>query len=199
MIVGLTGGIGSGKSTVAAMFRDLGVPVYDSDVEGKKLMTSSEAVKKAIIAAFGAEAYQGKKLNKTYLAGVVFKDKERLETLNKIVHPAVRTHFLEWVTMQNAPYVLQETALIFENNAQDKYDAVILVIAPENTRIQRVMSRDGSSRDAVEARIKNQLSDQEKISLATHLIENDTLEQTRQNVEAVHELLLIASAKESKL
>ena len=122
MIVGLTGGIGSGKSTVAKMFMELGVPVYDSDAEAKKLMATSPEVKSKIIELLGNEAYSNDVLNRSYIANKVFKDPILLEKLNGIVHPAVREHFLKWVKRKETPYVIQETALIFENDAHDKYD-----------------------------------------------------------------------------
>jgi len=190
MIVGLTGGIGSGKSTVANFFRELGVPVYDSDVEAKSLMVESEEVRSGVLELFGQEAYQGKKLNKTLISKIVFRNKDKLDKLNRIVHPAVRRHFLDWVSRQKSPYVLQETALIFENKAQDSYDAVILVISPEHVRIQRVMERDGASESQVSSRIENQLPDSEKKEMADYIIENIALQQTQKRVEVIHKELL---------
>ncbi|NHF59298.1 dephospho-CoA kinase [Flavobacteriaceae bacterium TP-CH-4] len=189
-LVGLTGGIGSGKTTVAKMFADLGVPVYDSDKEAKRLMRSSKKVKKAIIELFGEQAYKNEKLNKKYLSNQVFNNGEMLKKLNAIVHPAVRKHFLEWAVKQKAPYVIQETALIFENQMQDFYDSVILVIAPQDTRLQRVMNRDGSSKEAIRARMKHQRSDVEKIALADYVIENLEIETTKQKVSAINLTLL---------
>ncbi|MGD1946131.1 MAG: dephospho-CoA kinase, partial [Croceivirga sp.] len=166
MIVGLTGGIGSGKSTVANFFRALGVPVYDSDSEAKHLMVASETIRNSIISLFGPASYEGQKLNKTYLSDIVFNDSDKLEQLNAIVHPAVRKHFLNWAKVQNTRYVLQETALLFENNLQHHYDKVILVTAPKTLRIRRVMKRDGVSETDVCARIDHQLSDAIKSKMA---------------------------------
>lgn len=137
MIVGLTGGIGSGKTTVAGFFKELGVPVYNSDKEARKLMKNSKKVKKAIIELLGEDAYKGKKLNKTHISDRIFTNEKLLQKLNSIVHPAVRNHFLKWKNRQDAPYVIQETALVFENNSQDFYDKIILVVAPKAFRIQR--------------------------------------------------------------
>ena len=188
--VGLTGGIGSGKSTVADFFAALGVPVYDSDKEARKLMKSSKKVKKAIVELLGEKAYKGKKLNKKYISDKIFNDKKLLEKINAIVHPAVRNHFLAWKEKQEAPYVIQETALIFENKAQDFYDKIILVIASESVRIQRVMGRDEVAKKQVEERLKNQLSDQKKIPLAHYVIDNVALNETKKKVGEVNIALL---------
>ncbi|UOY06923.1 dephospho-CoA kinase [Muricauda sp. SCSIO 64092] len=197
MIVGLTGGMGSGKSTVAAFFRELGVPVYDSDEEAKLLMVDSEEVRKDIVQLFGPGAYHGKKLNKAFISKIVFNEKEKLKQLNAVVHPAVRKHFLSWVQSRDFPYVIQETALIFENKAQKNYDLVILVTAPEKVRIQRVMDRDAMSEAQIKARLGNQLSDESKIPLADHMIENIDLEQTKKDVGKLHKTILTKALKKS--
>lgn len=199
MIVGLTGGIGSGKSTIAHFFRQLGVPIYDSDQEAKNLMVDSESVKGAIIELFGQDAYIGKKLNKTFISRIVFEQREMLNRLNNIVHPAVRTHFLEWVENQDFPYVIQETALIFENNAHGNYDRVLLVTAPEDQRIQRVAIRDGLAEDQIRARISNQLPDSKKIELSDYVVENLDLGTTADKVKKIHNKLLEEALKKSAL
>ncbi len=195
MIVGLTGGIGSGKSTVAKMFMELGVPVYDSDAEAKRLMATSPEVKSKIIELLGNEAYSNDVLNRSYIANKVFKDPILLEKLNGIVHPAVREHFLKWVKRKETPYVIQETALIFENDAQDKYDYTILVTAPVETRIQRVVERDKVATQAVVDRMKNQLDDGQKQKLAHCSIENLDLDKTKKKVKELHLKLLALSSK----
>ncbi|MBW8241239.1 dephospho-CoA kinase [Muricauda oceani] len=195
MIVGLTGGIGSGKSTVAKMFMDLGIPVYDSDKEAKELMVTSEKVRVAIIELLGNSAYNSEGLDRSYIADKVFKDSELLEKLNGIVHPAVREHFLNWAKKQKSPYVVQETALIFENDAQDKYDCTILVTAPLNSRIQRVVQRDGTSEKAVKDRMNNQLEDSHKKKLADFNIENLDLDKTKEKVKELHLKLLALAQK----
>ncbi|RIV32938.1 dephospho-CoA kinase [Flagellimonas lutimaris] len=195
MIVGLTGGIGSGKSTVAKMFVELGIPVYDSDMEAKELMVGSSEVKNAITELLGEEAYDNQGLNRPYIADKVFKDPELLEKLNAIVHPAVRKHFLDWVERQESPYVIQETALIFENDAQDKYDYTILVTAPVETRIQRVIDRDNVEGQAVVDRMKNQLDDEQKVDLANFSLKNLELNKTRRKVKELHLKLLALSSK----
>lgn len=190
IVVGLTGGIGSGKSTVSGMFKDLGVPVYDSDSEAKRLMTTSAELKKAIIKLLGKRAYDGKTLNRSFIANQIFENPETLQKLNKIVHPAVRTDFLEWTEIQEAPYVIQETALIFENEAQENYDYVILVTAPEDLRLQRVMERDEASKEEVLNRMRNQMSDDKKVALSNFCIDNINLEITKKRVAKLHQRLV---------
>ncbi|MEO0570851.1 MAG: dephospho-CoA kinase [Bacteroidota bacterium] len=194
MIVGLTGGIGSGKSTVANFFRELQVPVYDSDLEAKLLMVESEVVRKELLQLFGEEVYRGGTLNKTFISEIVFKDNDVLKQLNQIVHPAVRKHFEQWVAEQNAPYVIQETALVFENSMQNNYDVIIVVVASEYSRIQRVINRDGLSKAQVQARIKNQLPDRDKVIHADYTIENVDLGKTKEEVGRIHEQLLIETS-----
>jgi len=175
MLVGLTGGIGSGKTTVCGFFEELGVPVYNSDEEAKKIMTSSKKVKKAIIKILGKKAYKGKKLNKKYISEQIFNDSSLLKKMNEIVHPAVEKDFLKWARKQKAPYVIQETALIFENSKQDFYDYIILVTAPMRKRVKRVMARDGSSKKEVMDRLKNQLGDDAKIPHSHYVLENSEI------------------------
>ena len=141
-IVGITGGIGSGKSTIAAYFNsEFDIPVYYADAEAKALM-NTESLKKAITALLGEEAYQEGQLDRKYVASKVFNDDQLLEQLNGIVHPAVATHFKSWCQAQNAPYVLKEAAILFENGTADALDAVILITAPKQLRIDRVLKRD---------------------------------------------------------
>jgi len=190
MIIGLTGGIGSGKSTVAAMFKELGVPVYDSDQRAKYLMNTSKVIHDQLVALLGEEAFKDGTLNRSYIAGKVFNDAELLAKLNNIVHPAVRQDFIDWSNDQDANYVIQETALLFENKAQELYDDVILVTAPKEVRINRVLDRDNTTKEQVEARMNNQLDDETKLELANYVIENTDLERTRSKVLQVHTSIL---------
>lgn len=190
MIVGLTGGIGSGKSTVANMFRELGVPVYNSDVEAKNLMNFSAKIKKEIEGLLGEQSYLNGELNRDYVAKKVFGDKGLLKALNGIVHPAVREHFLNWSKDQKTQYVVQEAAIIFENGNREFYDKIVLVTAPIPTRISRVMHRDGSTEAQVEQRIKNQLPDSEKEKYSDFVIANIELEKTQLEVMRIHQELL---------
>lgn len=190
IVVGLTGGIGSGKTTVANFFVELGVPVYNSDKEAKKLMTSSKQVKKAVIELLGKQAYKNKKLNKKYISEQIFNDQSLLIKINGIVHPAVEKDFLAWANKQKAPYVIQETALIFENKKQDFYDFIILVTAPIKLRLERVKVRDGASEKEVLNRLKNQLDDDDKIPFSDYVLENIKLSKTKLKVEEIHNALL---------
>ncbi|TDS15276.1 dephospho-CoA kinase [Maribacter caenipelagi] len=190
IVIGLTGGIGSGKSTVAAMFQELGVPVYDSDKRAKFLMNTSEIINKQLVELLGKEAYVKGKLNRSYIAEKVFNDSELLAKLNNIVHPVVRQDFIDWTKNQESCYVIQETALLFENKSQGLYDDVILVTAPKEVRIERVLDRDNSTREQVEARMTNQLDDEIKLELANFIIENTDLERTREKVLQVHASIL---------
>jgi dephospho-CoA kinase len=190
-IVGLTGGIGSGKTTIAKMFEKLKVPVYYADDQAKKLMQYSGPLRDGIIALFGEKAYIGKDLNRTYIAGLVFRDKQKLKQLNALVHPVVEAHFRNWAAAQDVPYVLQESALIYENRKQQQFDAVILVTAPLETRIERVIKRDGLSKQNIVERIENQMSDSLKIPEATFVIHNTDLTKSQERVRQIHEQLIV--------
>ena len=189
-IIGLTGGIGSGKSTVAKMFNELGVPIYYSDDEAKRLMNTSDQIKKGLIDVFGQKSFENGKLNRAYIAALVFNDKEKLKNLNAIVHPEVKSNFKKWIMNQNAPYIIQENPLIFENNSQHDFDLVITVTAPEKNRIKRVMARDGLSENQVLDRVKNQLDDESKINGSDFVIINDTLNHTKIQVERINQEIL---------
>ena len=191
MIVGLTGGIGSGKSTVANLFRKLGVPVYDSDKEAKLLMNTSDKIKKALVKLLGKESYIDGKLNRVYISNKVFTNPELLADLNAIVHPQVKKHFKAWCAQQNYKYLIQESALIFENKSQNNYDKIILVTAPLEIRVARVVKRDNSSKDAVLQRVNNQLLDSEKIDFSDFIIENIDIKSTTESIKKVHDQLLI--------
>ena len=192
--VGLTGGIGSGKTTVAEFFKELGVPVYVADVEARKLMDTSKSIKKKLIKAFGAVAYINGELNRQYLAHLVFNDKEKLKIINGIIHPKVAKHFSKWVQKQDTPYCIQENAIIYENNKVDEFDYIISVSAPLNVRIDRVIERDSTTKKQVLARINNQWDDAIKNELADFVIENVDLSTTKKQVKAIHrKLLKIAS------
>jgi len=189
-IVGLTGGIGSGKSTVLEMFRKQDVPVYIADVEAKKIMHTSKEVIAEIINLFGSASYVDGRVNSAFLAGIVFNDPEKLRLLNGIVHPAVHNHFQEFAAKQDAPYLVYESAVLFENKNEKMFDVIVLVVAPEALRIERVLLRDDTSVAEVEARINNQLSDSDKSKLSDFVISNIDIETTRQEVLRIHELLL---------
>ncbi|CAH8294784.1 dephospho-CoA kinase [Mariniflexile fucanivorans] len=185
-VIGLTGGIGSGKTTVAKQFEALGVPVYIADEEAKKLMNTSKVIKRKLIQLFGNEAYVNNQLNKPFIANIIFNDKTYLQKMNAIVHPRVATHFKKWQSKQNAPYVIKEVAILFENGGHKQCDYVITVIAPKDVRIERLLKRDNTTKERVEAIMKNQWSDDEKIKLSDYVITNITLEDTKNQVSKIH-------------
>ncbi|MGK0385996.1 MAG: dephospho-CoA kinase [Patiriisocius sp.] len=192
-IVGLTGGIGSGKSTIAGMFHDLGIPIYIADIEAKKLLVSSKVVKRKVITLLGEKAYKQCAPDRTYIANKIFNDATLLSGMNAIIHPKVASHFKRWIKKQDAPYCIKEAAILFENGGYAQCDATILVTAPKEIRIERVMTRDAISIDNVEARMRNQWKDEKKISLATYVIENIALEASKNQVKKIHRALLISS------
>jgi dephospho-CoA kinase len=189
-IVGLTGGIGSGKTTVSKMFSALGVPVYIADVEAKKLTNTSKVIRRKIISIFGEKSYKDEVLDSKYIANIVFNDSEKLEKLNNIIHPKVAKHFKKWVAKQEGVYCIKEAAILFENGSYKSCDATILVTAPETIRIKRVLQRDGVTKEEVRARMKNQWSDTKKRSLTRLVIENIDLEKTEEDVLKMHRKLL---------
>ncbi|MFL1896492.1 dephospho-CoA kinase [Aquimarina sp. 2-A2] len=186
-IVGLTGGIGSGKSTIANMFKSLGVPIYIADIEAKKLMNNDPKVQCALINLFGEKAYIEGALNRAFIADQVFKDKALLEKLNAIVHPAVAQHFENWKNRQNAKYGIKEVAILFENKGQEQCDHTILVTAPEELRIQRVLDRDDTSVEKIKQRMNNQWNDSQKIPLADFVIQNIDLKEAKKQVLELHQ------------
>ena len=189
-IVGLTGGIGSGKTTVAQMFKALGVPVYNADEEAKTLMQSSDVIKGELIELLGDTCYQNGQLNRSFIASKVFSDKALLEKINAIVHPKVAAHFEDWRSKQTAPYVMKEVAILFETESQHLFDFILTVTAPVETRIQRVISRDQKTRTEVESVIKNQLSEAEKIKQSHFVIYNDKILEIEPKVLEIHNKIL---------
>lgn len=189
-IIGLTGGIGSGKSTVLNFFKEYDIPVYISDVEAKKIMHTSQEVINKIRILFGKEAYIKGVLNRKYIAKIVFRDKAILKELNAIVHPAVSKGFKEFIKKQKAPYLIYESALLFENKSETKFDKVILVTAPLELRIERILKRDQSNLADIKARIKNQLTDKDKIKKSDFILSNIELNATKKEVERLHKIFL---------
>lgn len=172
--IGITGGIGSGKTTVCRIFEVLGIPVYYADIEAKRLMQEDPGLMAAIRDHFGKEVYDSRgRLDRALLAGMVFGRKEKLEELNALVHPATIRDANEWVGRQTAPYVIKEAALMFESEAFHHVDQVIGVYAPEALRIQRTMHRDGISRGQVLERMRHQLDEEVKMRLCDYVIYND--------------------------
>lgn len=193
-VIGLTGGIGSGKSTVARLFADLGVPIYIADERAKKLMNTSKVIQRELITLFGNQAYANNELNRNFIASKIFNDKALLQKMNAIVHPKVGADFKRWLKRQNAVYVIKEAAIIFEHNQQSQYDYIITVTTPMEERVQRVMKRDNKSKAQILAIIDNQLSDEEKIKNSHFVIVNQKLEDTKTQVEILHDKLLKLTA-----
>ncbi len=172
--VGITGGIGSGKSIVCKVFNTLGIPIYNADYRAKYLMHNNQELKNKIISLFGEKAYLDGKLNRKYIAKIVFADKERLEALNSVVHPAVALDTEEWYQRnKKKKYVLKEAALIFETNGQNALDKVITIAAPTELRMHRVMKRDNATEEEVMKRMNSQIPQEEKIKLSDYVIFND--------------------------
>jgi dephospho-CoA kinase len=171
--VGLTGGIGSGKTTVAKVFETLGIPVYYADDKAKYLMNSDEALKTSIIQNFGNDAYKNGELDRKYLAAIVFNDKEKLELLNSLTHPITISDADEWMRQQTTPYTIKEAALLFESGAAEQLDYIIGVYAPQHIRVQRVVQRDNLPVEDVMKRISRQIDEEMKMKLCNFVITNN--------------------------
>jgi dephospho-CoA kinase len=190
VVVGLTGGIGSGKTTLAKYFESLGVPIFMADDEAKSLMNSSKIIKRQLTELFGESAYKDGELNRSYLASKIFTEKALLSKMNAIVHPRVASHFKKWIAKQDAPYVIKEAAIIFENNLESQYQFIITVIADEALRIERVMQRDSANKERIKAVIKNQLPDEVKMDKSDFVITNNDLNLAKTQAADIHEQIL---------
>ena len=184
-IIGLTGGIGSGKSTVAKHIEQMGVPVYIADLEAKKILDTDDAVSE-VAEAFGQEIIENGKVNREKLSQIVFQQPQKLKILNSIIHPKVALHFKNWVDAHSQePIVIKEAAILFESGSYKDCDKVILVTAPKEIRIQRVIKRDGLSRQAIESRMQNQWSEEEKEALSDFVITNINLQKALKSAEKI--------------
>jgi dephospho-CoA kinase len=188
--IGLTGGIGSGKTTVAQIFGVLGIPVYSSDDAAKRLMNEDEDLKKKIIESFGKESYQNGELNRKYVANEAFSDPEKIKLLNSMVHPATIKDASAWMEKQNAPYVIKEAALIFESGSDQFLDYVIGVKSPLNLRIERTMKRNNVTAEEVASRMKLQMDEVEKMNRCDFIIVNDEKEMLIPQVLSLHQKFL---------
>ena len=186
--IGITGGIGSGKTYVSEVFSSLGIPVFNADVESKRLMSSSDNLISLVKDLFGDDIYTNGLLDKQKLASIVFSDKEKLENLNNIIHPVVKQEFIDWCKQQNSSYVIKETAILFESRSDKGLDAVICVSAPLNIRIDRAVKRDGSSVKEIKNRIENQISQEEKENLSDYIIVNDEKDLLLPQIIKIHQL-----------
>jgi len=191
MVIGVTGGIGSGKTTIVKMFTELGdVAVYFADKEAKQLMHTSKEIKEKLIKEFSSEAYIDGKLNRPFIADIVFKDKSKLETLNKIVHPVVYKHMHEFVeNHKDKAYILYENAILFENGSNSFCDKIITITAPLKDRVIRVIQRDQTTEEEVIARINNQWSETKKTIQSHYIIANITLAKSKEQVLNIHNKL----------
>ena len=192
--IGLTGGIGSGKTTVANMFKNKNIPVFIADVEAKKIL-NDPSVAQDVANTFNISLTNDGLIDKSKLASIVFKDKVALEKLNSIIHPKVHQSFQKWVKNKDASYIIYEAAIIFEKDRASDFDFTILITAPEEARIQRVVQRDLSSEDEVKSRMKAQWPESKKKKLADFVIENTNLKQTQQQVDKLHAKFLNFSDK----
>ena len=190
-IVGLTGGIGSGKTTIANQFKSLGVPIYIADDEAKKLMNSDSVLEK-IKKTFGEELVDDNILNREKLAQIVFSNPEKLKQLNQIVHPEVKKHFLKWLNKhKNHPYIIKEAAILFESGSYKDCDFIITVTAPLEIRIQRILKRDNTTREDILNRIENQWNDEDKVSKSDFVIQNEDVNEALKKTYEIHNLLNI--------
>ena len=190
ILVGLTGGIGSGKSTVINYFKELGITCYQADDEAKKLMNSDKGLIKKIKNSFGDSIYINSKLDRKKLSAIVFTDKQKLELLNSIVHPYVNRHFENYCKGLEDIYIIKEVAIIFEIGTQNKFDKIILVRAPKEDRVKRIINRDKCNRQDAINRINNQIADDYKIDQCDFIIDNINLEEISNKVLNIHNSIL---------
>ena len=198
--IGITGGIGTGKSMVCRIFELLQIPVYDSDLRAKHVMAHNEVLKQELIQAFGPETFNEQGLNRVYLGSLVFPDPEKLALLNRLVHPHVKQDFIDWAAAQNAPYVLKEAALMFETEAWRQVDQMITVFAPLEVRLERLQKRDTHRTKAdILHIIGKQLPEEEKVKRADHVIYNDDSQLVIPQVLKLHEEFLKIVAKNARV
>ena len=190
-IIGLTGGIGSGKSKILSVFSTYGIPCYESDRRAKWLMQMDAELKSQIKSFFGDQIYENDQFNQRKLAKLVFANKGKLEALNSLVHPRVKMDFKSFVSQQDTPYIIKEAAILFETGGEKDCDATILVTAPEKLRLQRVLNREKISSMDIKARINNQWSDSRKIPLADYVINNIDWDKTLKKIDEIHQKLLV--------
>ena len=196
-IIGITGGIGSGKSTVVNFFKELGIPAYVADTRAKELMLESEELKADIINLLGNESYKNDEPDREYIAKQIFNDREKLAELNAIIHPAVHKDLRKWlkkIKPEDPPYCIYEAAILLESGSQRICDKVVLVTSPMEKRIERVMLRDNTSRDRIKERMAHQWSDDKKKELADIVLDNKDLDVTKREVERIHQMLINGNA-----
>ena len=194
--VGLTGGIGSGKTTIANLFAlHFSIPIYIADTKAKELVANNKQLQQEIVALLGEEAFVEGRYNTSFVAQEVFSNKKKLDKLNAIIHPYVQQDFLQWKQSQQAPYVIKEAAILFESGSYRDCDFIIMVTAPLEERIKRVMLRDKIDRETVEKRIKNQWNDEKKIELSTFVIENREIDKNLDKIKIIHSKIVKMTAE----
>ena len=184
--IGITGGIGSGKTYVASVLQSFGIPIFNADIQAKKIMTSSEKLIKLVKKEFGNDIYKDSDLNKEKLASIVFSNSDKLQKLNSLVHPIVKEEFNNWYKKQTSPYVIKEAAILFESNSHIGLDAVICISAPLKLRMKRLLNRDDCSEKEIKKRIENQISQEEKQKLSDYIIVNDEKELLLPKIIKIH-------------
>jgi dephospho-CoA kinase len=192
MVIGLTGGIGSGKSLVAKLFRNIGVPVFEADLAGRTVLDDSEEVRNSVIALLGESVYSGTKADRKMIASIVFPDNEKLQRLNQLIHPAVAVAFADWKAglPSTTAYCIRESAILFESKTDGDCDKIISVTAPVKIRISRVIERDRESKESVNARISKQMKDSERIEKSDFVIINDGESAVIPQVMQIHDAIM---------
>ena len=188
--IGITGGIGSGKTYVAEVFRSLGIPIFYADIQAKKLMISSEKLIKLLKKEFGNEIYENADLNKAKLSSIVFSNSDKLQKLNSLVHPIVKQEFSNWCKRQISPYVIKEAAILFESNSHLGLDAVICVSAPLVLRMKRLLKRDNFNEKEIKKRIENQITQEDKEKQSDYIIINDEKDLLLPQIIKIHKKLI---------
>jgi dephospho-CoA kinase len=191
IIVGVTGGIGSGKTTVCKLFESKGIPVYNSDERAKHILAHHPDVKQQLLKLFGEKIFTDNLPDRKKIAALVFSDKEKLKLLNAIIHPKVREDFEQWKKQQTSKIIIKEAAILIESGAYKQVDKILVVTAPLEQRIQRVMQRDGVSKYDVESRLNNQFSDEERLKYAHFVIDNSGVKDLELQVDEIIEKLSI--------
>ncbi len=194
--VGLTGGIGSGKTIASKIFEVLGIPVYQADAAAKRVMETNSVLKNQLIEQFGNDAFVDGKLNRSYIAEIIFNDKEKLQLINSLVHPYTIQDGIEWMKKQTTPYAIKEAALIFESGSQSNFDYIIGISSPQTLRLNRTLKRDNINRELVLERMENQLDEETKMKLCDFVLLNDERTLLTTQVLAVHEKLIALSKEQ---
>ena len=189
-IIGLTGGIGSGKTLISKVFKSLGIPVYNSDIEAKLLMNTDVLIVTELKQKFGDDLYRKNVLDRKKLAEIIFNDINKLNYVNSIVHPAVKLHFNKWIKKQKSEYVIKETAILFESGTNKDVDLIITVIAPEHIRIKLIIDRDRLKMEEIKSRTANQISDSEKMNRSDFIINNDNKQLILPQILKIHKKII---------